>query len=308
MKKLMLMVVCAMAVVICCKLKVQAASANGGNDLLTSDVALATDIDKHSEAYIRQRLDIIYGSIRQRVAGGSYMGQGFNPDSAYCSSCYYGLLKQALDISDETGEIVFDYDHWVCGQDFSEDWNYQIRRAYDITDSTALADITVVNFGTKQDVTLSLLFERGDWYINEFGPEDAEESDKAYFRRFIADGLKTREKAKTLVGEWGWVGDDGPELILNLKMTDHGLKAEQCDIYRMYGFDNTMVTFDGQNLSVTESEYDRETFNTIREFSLFVRFDEQGDLTGTCRIVHPLANKEYNGSITLRKGYFKYSK
>ena len=277
----------------------------------TADSITEAGIDKHSEAYIRQRLDTIYSNIRQRVTNETddnhpYMDSGFNPDSAYCSSLYYGLLKQATDITNETGDIVFDYEHWVCGQDFSQDWNYQIQEVYDITDSTAMADLTVINFDNKIDVTLSLVFERGDWYINEFGSEDSEGSDKTYFRRLISDGLKAREKAKTLVGEWCWVGDDCPELILNLEMTDHWLKAGQCDVYRLYGFDKTGVTFDGDLLSVTEYEYDDKAMKTVRDFSLYVRLNEHGDLTGTCRIKHPLASKEYNGPITLRKGYFKY--
>ena len=44
----------------------------------------------------------------------------------------------------------------------------------------------------------------------------------------------------------------------------------------------------------------------IRDFRLFVKFNGQGDLTGTLRIKHPQATKEYDGPITLRKGYFMY--
>lgn len=307
----MLFVVCGMAVMISCNQKGQTAPADSSKDSLIADSIADTGIDRHSEAYIRQRLDTIYGNIRQRVTNETddkhpYMAPGFNPDSAYCSSLYYGLLRQAIDITNEMGDIVFDYDHWICGQDFSQDWNYQIQKVYDITDSTAVADITVINFGHKLDVTLFLVFERGDWYIDEFGSEGTESSDKAYFRQLISDGLKAREKAKTLVGEWGWVGDDCPELILNLKMTDHGLKVGQCYVYRLYGFDKTAVTFDGDFLSVTEYEYDDNAMKTVRNFSLYVRLNEHGDLTGTCKIIHPLASREYNGPITLRKGYFKY--
>ena len=280
-------------------------------DSLPTDSIADANIDKHSETYIRQRLDTIYSDIRQRVAGETddshpYMDSDFNPDSAYCSSRYYSLMRQAFDFADETGDVVFDADHWINGQDFSKDWNYQIHKVYDITDSTALADIIVIDFGNKNDLTLSLIFERDNWYIDDFGPEDSEGSDKAYFRSIISNGLMAREKAKALVGEWGWVGDDGPELMLNLKMTDNGLKAGQCDVYRMYGFDKTAVTFDGEQLSVTELEYDDKAMKTVREFSLYVHLDEQGDLTGTCHIVHPQASEAYDGPITLRKGYFKY--
>ena len=279
-------------------------------DSLTVDSTTSDAIDRHSETYIRERLDTIYSTIRRQVindlkGGDSYIQSYFNLDSAYCSSRYYSLLKQALEISDETGEPVFEYDHWVCGQDYSEDWNYQIKKIHHITDSTATAEVNVVNFGHNNDVILSLFFERGDWYVDEFGPKDGEESDQVYFRTFISDGLKIREKAKTLVGEWCWVGDDCPELIVNLKMTDHGLTTEQCDVYRMYGFDNPKVTFDGEQLSLYEEESDEEKMETVRYLNLFLRLDANGDLTGNCSLKHP-QGKEYSGPITLRKGYFKY--
>lgn len=289
MKKLLMIVVCALAV----------------HD------SVALDIDKHSEAYIRQRINIIYGHVKQMIVdeaedNHAYMGNGFNLDSAYCSSRYYSLIEQALEITSETGDILFDYDHWVCGQDYSEDWYYTIQKVSDITDSTATAEVQVINFGNVHDLILSLLYERDDWYIDEFGASEALDTDQNYFRHVISDGLKAREKAKTLAGEWGWVGEESPELILDLKMTDHGLKAEQCDIYRMYGFDKTTVTYDGEHLSVTELEYDAEKMQTIRDLSLYVSLNGQGDLMGTLRIKHPQAGKEYDGPITLRKGYFKY--
>ena len=284
----------------------------GGSDTdsLAVDSTTSDAIDRHSEAYIRERLDTIYTTIRRQITSklkgiDSYIQSGFNLDSAYCSSRYYSLMEQALEISEETGEVVFDYDHWVCGQDYSEDWNYQIQKIHHITDSTATAEINVINFGQNNDVTLSLFFERGDWYIDEFGPEDGEGTDQAYFRTIISDGLKIREKAKTLVGEWCWVGDNCPELIVSLKMTDHGLKTEQCDVYRMYGFDRPKVTFNGEQLSLCEHEYDQEKMETVRQLDLFLRLDVNGDLTGDCSMQHPLG-KAYSGPITLRKGYFKY--
>ena len=310
MKKLCFWALCLVATMMGgCQQKGQTASADSQDS-----TAVAVDdagIDKHSEAYIRQRIDTIYSHIKQMIAdemkgNQSYINNGFNLDSAYCTSRYYSLLEQALEITTETGDILFDYDHWVCGQDYSEDWHYKILKVSDITDSTAMAEVQVINFGRAHDLMLSLLHERGDWYIDEFGASEAPENDQDYFRRVISDGMKTREKARTLVGEWGWVGENCPELILNLKMTDHGLKAGQCDVYRLYGFDKTTVTYDGKHLSVTESEYDEEEMQVIRDLSLSVSLNEKGDLTGTLHIRHPLASKEYDGPITLRKGYFMY--
>lgn len=89
-------------------------------------------------------------------------------------------------------------------------------------------------------------------------------------------------------------------------MTDHGLKTEQCDVYRMYGFDNPQVTFDGEQLSLYENEIDEEKMETVRYLSLVLHLDANGDLTGDCRLKHPQGTDEYSGPVTLRKDYFKY--
>lgn len=229
MKKLCLWALCLVAVMTGCKQKGQTAPTDSSDS--TTVAAVDAGIDKHSEAYIRQRLDTIYGHIRQMIAAETednrtYISSAFNLDSAYCSSRYYSLMKQALEITNETGDILFDYDHWVCGQDYSKDWHYKIREVSDITDSTATAEMEIINFGNANDLSLSLLYERGDWYIDEFGDSVAPETDQDYFRRVISDGLKTREKAKALVGEWGWVGENCPELLLTLGDDRQGAEGE----------------------------------------------------------------------------------
>lgn len=261
-------------------------------------------VEKHSEAYIRQRIDTIYkfvGKITYDANGDrDYNYSPFNLDSAYCSERYYALMQQALALCDETGDILYDYDYWVCGQDISDDWGYKVAKVYDVTDSTALVDMIIHNF-SDMEKTIALRFERDDWYVDDFSPSD---DDKASLRRVIKQGKEAHEKAKTLAGSWGWVGEDCPELLLEMEMTDKGLRAKQCDVYRMYGFDNTKITFDGEHLTVNEGADDEPSQeNQIR---LFLHLDQNGDLVGDCSISHRLASKDYEGSIRLRKGYFYY--
>ena len=264
-------------------------------------------IDKHSEAYIRQRIETIY----KGVGKSTYDSEGrkieyehipFNRDSAYCSERYYALKKEALEICNETGDILYDYDYWVCGQDFSDDWSCKVAKVYEITDSTALVDLMIHNFNDKE-TTIALRFERDDWYIDDFTPES---DDKEYLRETIRQGLKIREKAKSLVGYWGWVGDYGPELLLRLEMNGKGLEVTECNIYRLYGFDKATATFNGTYLTVDEMDYDEEAGKVNHEFYFSARLDKNGDLTGNCRIKHPLASRNYDGPLTLRKDYFKY--
>ena len=264
-------------------------------------------IDKHSEAYIRQRIDTIYKGVGKSTYDSEgreidYIHSPFNRDSAYCSERYYALKKEALEICSETGEILYDYDYWVCGQDFSDDWSCRVAKVYEITDSTALVDLMIHNFNDIE-TTIALRFEHDDWYIDDFTPDS---DDKEYLRETIRQGLKIREQAKALVGYWGWVGNEGPELLLRLEMNGKGLEVTECNIYRLYGFDKATATFNGTYLTVEEMDYDEEAEKVNHEFYFSAQLDKNGDLTGNCRIKHPLASRNYEGPLTLRKGYFKY--
>ena len=284
-----------------------------GNPVSNTD-SLAVDsmvadagIDKHSEAYIRQRIDTIYKGVGKSTYDNEgreidYIHSPFNRDSAYCSERYYALKKEALEICNETGDILYDYDYWVCGQDFSDDWSCKVTKVYEITDSTALVDLMIHNFN-DEETTIALRFERGDWYIDDFTPES---DDKEYLRKTIRQGLKIREQAKALVGYWGWVGDEGPELLLRLEMNGKGLEVAECNIYRLYGFDKATATFNGTYLTVDEMDYDEEAEKVNHEFHFSARLNKNGDLTGNCHIKHPLASRNYDGPLTLRKEYFKY--
>ena len=277
-------------------------------DSLAVDSTVAdAGIDKHSEAYIRQRIDTIYKGVGKSTYDSEgreidYIHSPFNRDSAYCSERYYALKKEALEICSETGEILYDYDYWVCGQDFSDDWSCRVAKVYEITDSTALVDLMIHNFNDIE-TTIALRFERDDWYIDDFTPDS---DDKEYLRETIRQGLKIREQAKALVGYWGWVGDDGPELLLRLEMNGKGLEVTECNIYRLYGFDKATATFNGTYLTVEEMDYDEEAEKVNHEFYFSAQLDKNGDLTGNCRIKHPLASRNYDGPLTLRKDYFKY--
>ena len=157
-------------------------------DSLAVDSINSSVVDMHSEAYIRQRIDTIYkfvGKITYDADGNrNYNYSPFNLDSAYCSQRYYALMQRALAICDKTGDILYDYDYWVCGQDISDDWSYKVAKVYNVTDSTALVDMIIHNF-SDQENTIALRFERDDWYIDDFSPSSDGNDDKAYLRRVI---------------------------------------------------------------------------------------------------------------------------
>lgn len=299
MKKELCFLVAAVLMMAACGNKT---SKTSNTSSLAADTQTDASVNKHSEAYIRHRIDSIYNSlIHWSVDEDGYEKAVFlsNPDSLYCTTRYNVLMAQALEVCEQTGDILFDADYWICGQDVSRDFHHQVEKVHDITDSTAVVELKVYNFDNERDIVLTLLYERDDWYIDDFNGEN-----QPYFRQTINQGLMTREKALSLVGEWGWVGEDCPELLLNLEMTDKGLEATQCDVYRMYGFDKTTVTFNGERLFVDEA--DGEELSPENQIHLILQFDERGDLVGNCTLSHRLASKGYDGPIRLRKGYFMY--
>ena len=85
-------------------------------------------------------------------------------------------------------------------------------------------------------------------------------------------------------------------------MNGKGLEVTECNIYRLYDFDKGTASFNGTYLTV----YDEEAEKLNHEFYFSAKLDKNGDLTGSCRIKHPLASRDYNGPLTLRKDYFKY--
>ena len=154
-------------------------------DSLSTDSVADAGIDKHSEAYIRQRIDTIYKGVGKshydsEGEEADYIHTPFNRDSAYCSQRYYALMKEATQLCDETGEILYDFDHWVCGQDWSDDWSYKVAKVYEITDTTALVDLNIHNF-SDTETTIALRFERDDWYIDDFSPSKDGNDDKKLF-------------------------------------------------------------------------------------------------------------------------------
>ena len=149
MKKILFFILAAVLMLNCGN---KTGKAISDTDSLTVDSMVAdTGINKHSEAYIRQRIDTIYKTVGKSVHDRqgnevSYIKNPFNRDSAYCSQRYYALMKEATQLCNETGDILYDFDHWVCGQDWSDDWSYKVAKVYEITDTTALVDLNIHNF------------------------------------------------------------------------------------------------------------------------------------------------------------------
>ena len=250
---------------------------------------------KHTREYITQRLNEIYE---------------MQDDSKGCSERYLRLYEEASELSHLTGMVFLDKDHWVQGNDIDEDWSYSILDVTDIQPTTATATVLVNNFD-EYEITLKLVFERDDWYVDNFlndmgdGYSDPDAGSEIYdeakeIQTFITEVKKDVEISRKLVGEWGWVGDDGPELLLGFSFGDDGLHADECTIYRIASFENPLCgVYDGE-LQIGQCP-DNDAID------LKVKLNEKGDeLTGHIMLKLAKYDYSYDGPITLRKDYFKF--
>jgi len=136
--------------------------------------------EKHTEAYIHQRIDSIYSSMKYR---GPIVA---DYDSLFCTSRYNALKSKALELSKDGGdEVIIDYDHWTNSQD-DFDFAYQIKKVEHITDSTAVVTLEAYNLGEIYPIVLGLYFERDDWYVDNF-LSVGEGNEKEYLQRIIRE-------------------------------------------------------------------------------------------------------------------------
>lgn len=300
-------------------------SVDGADSLQVSGVSAADAGDgKHTVDNIMRRIDSIYVNFQSGSAADyvRFPDGVPNYDSLYCSQRFLALLAEARHISEQEGTICLDADHWIVGQDADEAWDYLIMRVDSITDTTAQVELNIHNF-EDQRVVLDLLFERGNWYVDNFrlfydykdySAEGMEEEEEVYptsaaysviseadeLRAYIEQSAQDREEAKTLVGSWGWMGDDVPELLLTLTLDNGYIAVKECTIYRLASFDSPSASYHLKSLSVDQY------LQGGKNIYLNVSPDEHGDLRGTLRLNLPEYDKHYDGPVTLRKGYFRY--
>ena len=148
-------------------------------------VTVAMKEGKHTEAYLRERVNAIYQS------------KNVDRDNVYCTTRYKEVYKTASDFAEECDEIFLDYDHWTNSQDDS-DFSYEIGKISNVTDSTAFVTINAKNFGKRYNVFLSMRYERDDWFVDDFiltdgtGESQATEeyiNYRSFYQRFALNDL-----------------------------------------------------------------------------------------------------------------------
>lgn len=143
--------------------------------------------DRHSETYIKQRIDSIYSRFNNPTyekKGKRIIDYRYNYDSAFCSSHYKELMSKAIELMDDEEDTILEHDHWTNSQD-PEDFTYEIKKIENITDSTAIVVLNANNWGDNYLVTLCLHFERDDWFVDDFITKYGFKSEKAYLNDYI---------------------------------------------------------------------------------------------------------------------------
>lgn len=170
----------------------------GDTDSLKTDTTIDAGTEKHTAEYISQRIDSMYSRYHNPTFDSDGIKQfdhSIDYDSVYCSSRYKALLSQALALAED--DLLLDYDHWTSSQD-DGDFSYQIDKVESITDSTAVVYLNAENFGNDYVIILSLFFERGNWFVDDFlSPVDGK-GEKEYFQTYINDRLKGREEGEKI--------------------------------------------------------------------------------------------------------------
>lgn len=120
-------------------------------DSLT-ETAVNQDSLRHTVEYITQRLDSIYK---------------MHSDEKGCSEHYKALVEKAGELSMKTNGVFLDGDHWVNGNDIDPKFYAKLKKVLEMNDSTAKVEMNVHNFH-DQKIILDLVYERGDWYVDNF--------------------------------------------------------------------------------------------------------------------------------------------
>lgn len=161
---------------------------NSGTKPKASTAPQAAASDKHSTEYITQRLNDIFTDVY------THRIDLLKADSMYMSADYNRLQNAAMAIAERTDDVVIDADHWVQGQDWTEP-AMKVKSVDGITPGAATAVVVITTFPGTPDsrdntITMPLVFERGDWYIDNMQQQWQGETldEKAWYRHYISAG------------------------------------------------------------------------------------------------------------------------
>ena len=132
--------------------------------------------EKKTKEYLVQRVSDIYTDVcdtynaAQKDFDFAEALANKNFDDLYCTTEWNALLSKVNKYDEEQNpdEIgFFDFDYWIMGQDFMN-MSFHDVKVLDMHDNEATVSLTLVNMDSDIELKLSMVYERGDWYIDNF--------------------------------------------------------------------------------------------------------------------------------------------
>lgn len=179
----------------------------GEADSLQTD-SLQSDVNKHTEEYIRQRIDTIY-----KYCGGNVKNTSKKANGEFTTVQFNKLCAEVNRLCAVMDNIYFDYDYWVCGQDIDPKWSYKVLSVENITDTSAVAKLKIHNY-KDTNIALDLRFERGDWYVNDFLHGDGKNTEKSgelagmrEYVKLMSQAENVRDNLSEMISQYRKAGD-----------------------------------------------------------------------------------------------------
>ncbi len=143
----------------------------------------------HTAQNIKSRVEYIYAHVFEEYNKMSDISETMEPveanfDEQFCSDEWNKLMDKASEACDsELG--LFDFDYWIMAQDWS---NLSVSDVCvnHIEGDKAQVSLVLHNFSNTKNINLQLVYERGDWYIDNFIDEvNADGGLKSYLYSLI---------------------------------------------------------------------------------------------------------------------------
>ena len=103
----------------------------------------------------------VYNKAQETQNSDLFSARSFEQD--YCSQGWNNAVAAVL----AKDPNFFDADYWIMGQDWDKVSIKDVKISK-VTDTTYTANFNLVNFGTAHPVSLTLVYERGNWFIDNF--------------------------------------------------------------------------------------------------------------------------------------------
>ena len=146
---------------------------------------------------VEKRVNEMYSNVFTE-----YLKPDFSParmsanfDSLYFSEEFYRLDRQIGDIENQLGEpIVHDADDWICAQDFDKDLSAKVNSVKMRGNKKALVNVIIHNCGQDSEQNLTVVYERGNWFIDDMYDGTMRQRIIDELKRFKKEGIVPRIK------------------------------------------------------------------------------------------------------------------